>query len=85
MGAGVVAQVLSEAPAEVEGDDLRDGYKSNILSAVAAPSDSALPLSDRPQSRTSRGCRISLIGRRQLPSALTSRGKFVVSQVSASF
>lgn len=85
MGAGVEAQVLSATPAEVEGGICGDGYKSNILSAVAAPSDSAFPLSDWPRSRTSRGCRSSLIGRQEVPSGLTSRGQLVVSPASASF
>lgn len=81
MGAGVEAQVLSETPAEVDEDDLRGWIQVQHFILRGCPLGLSAAPPDWPQSRTFRGCRSALIGPRRLPSALTSRGQLVVSQV----
>lgn len=81
MGAGVEAQVLSETPAEVEGDDLRGWIQVQHFILRGCPLGLGAAPPDWPRSRTFRGLRSALIGPHRLPSAVTSRGQLVVSQV----
>lgn len=79
-----IKALVADSPARIEGMVWEDGWKSNILSEVAVPADSALRLliGQRP-GRSGAGGALRLDGRSSLLSGLTSRGQLVVSQASA--